>query len=46
MRGPDDLEVYERVEFAASLDDAVAARLYVLTHPDVDGSVLARRGRA
>jgi putative polyketide hydroxylase len=48
MQGPDDLDVYERLEFRASLDDAVAARrhaLYVLKHPDVDGSVLARRGR-
>jgi putative polyketide hydroxylase len=48
MQGPDDLAVYERVEFVASLDDAVGARrhaLYVLKHPDVDGSVLVRRGR-
>jgi len=48
MEGPDDLAVYERVEFVASLNDAVGARchaLYVLKHPDVDGSVLARRGR-
>jgi putative polyketide hydroxylase len=48
MEGPDDLEVYERVEFVASLDEAVAGRrhaLYVLKHPEVDGSVLARRGR-
>lgn len=48
MEGPDDLEVYERVEFLAALDDAVGDRrhaLYVLKHPDVDGAVLARRGR-
>lgn len=48
MEGPDDLAVYERVEFVAALDDAVGERrhaLYVLKHPDVDGAVLARRGR-
>jgi 2-polyprenyl-6-methoxyphenol hydroxylase-like FAD-dependent oxidoreductase len=48
MDGHDDLEVYERVEFTASLDAAVGARrhaLYVLEHPDVRGAVLARRGR-
>jgi putative polyketide hydroxylase len=48
MEGPDDLEVYERVEFVASLDGAVGGRrhaLNVLTHPEVDGSVLARCGR-
>ena len=48
MEGSDDLAVYERVEFLAALDDAVGERrhaLYVLKHPDVDGAVLARRGR-
>jgi 2-polyprenyl-6-methoxyphenol hydroxylase-like FAD-dependent oxidoreductase len=48
MEGPDDLGVYERIEFAADLDDTVGDRrhaLYVLKHPDVDGAVLARRGR-
>ena len=48
MEGPDDLEAYERVEFAASLDATVGERrhaLYVLKHPDVAGTVLARRGR-
>jgi putative polyketide hydroxylase len=48
MEGPDDLAVYERVEFLAALDHVVGDRrhaLYVLKHPDVDGSVLARRGR-
>jgi len=48
MEGPDDLAVYERVEFIANLDDAVGNRrhaLYVLKHPSVDGAVLARRGR-
>lgn len=48
MEGPDDLAVYERVEFLAALDEAVGERrhaLYVLKHPDVDGAVLARRGR-
>jgi putative polyketide hydroxylase len=44
MEGPDDLAVYERVEFSAHLDDAVGDRrhaLYVLEHPSVDGAVLA-----
>jgi 2-polyprenyl-6-methoxyphenol hydroxylase-like FAD-dependent oxidoreductase len=48
MEGPDELEVYERVEFLAALDEAVGDRrhaLYVLKHPAVDGAVLARRGR-
>jgi 2-polyprenyl-6-methoxyphenol hydroxylase-like FAD-dependent oxidoreductase len=48
MEGPDELEVYERIEFRAALDDAVGERrhaLYVLKHPAVDGAVLARRGR-
>ncbi|MBW3546523.1 MAG: FAD-dependent monooxygenase [Actinobacteria bacterium] len=48
MEGPDDLGLYERVEFLAALDAVVGKRrhaLYVLKHPDVDGSVLARRGR-
>ncbi|MFN2607501.1 MAG: FAD-dependent monooxygenase [Acidimicrobiales bacterium] len=48
MEGPDDLAVYERVEFLAALDQAVGDRrhaLYVLERPDVDGAVLARRGR-
>lgn len=48
MEGPDDLADYERVEFVAYLDEAVGDRrhaLYVLKHPDVDGAVLARRGR-
>lgn len=48
MEGPDDLADYERVEFVASLDAVVGARghaLYVLKHPEVDGAVLARRGR-
>ena len=48
MEGPDDLAIYERVEFRAALDDAVGNRrhaLYVLRHPAVDGAVLARRGR-
>jgi putative polyketide hydroxylase len=48
MDGPDELAVYERVEFRAALDRAVGARrhaLYVLKHPAVDGAVLARRGR-
>jgi 2-polyprenyl-6-methoxyphenol hydroxylase-like FAD-dependent oxidoreductase len=31
--GPDDLEVYERVEFMASLDDAVGARRHALYVP-------------
>jgi putative polyketide hydroxylase len=47
MEGPDDLAVYERVEFRAALDRAVGQRrhaLYVLKHPAVDGAVLARRG--
>ena len=47
MEGPEDLAVYERVEFIAELDDAVGDRrhaLYVLNHPMVDGAVLARRG--
>ncbi len=49
MEGPDDLAVYERVEFVADLDVAVGDRrhaLYVLKDPLVDGAVLARRGRA
>jgi 2-polyprenyl-6-methoxyphenol hydroxylase-like FAD-dependent oxidoreductase len=48
MEGSDDLGAYERIEFAASLDDTLGDRrhaLYVLKHPDVDGAVLARRGR-
>ena len=48
MEGPDELEIYERVEFIAALDEAVGDRrhaLYVLKHPAVDGAVLARRGR-
>ena len=48
MEGPDELAVYERVEFRAALDRAVGDRrhaLYVLKHPAVDGAVLARRGR-
>jgi len=48
MEGPDELAVYERVEFRAALDEAVGERrhaLYVLKHPAVDGAVLARRGR-
>jgi 2-polyprenyl-6-methoxyphenol hydroxylase-like FAD-dependent oxidoreductase len=48
MTGPDELACYERVEFVAALDDAVGDRrhaLYVLKHPDLDGAVLARRGR-
>jgi putative polyketide hydroxylase len=48
MEGPDDLAVYERVEFSAHLDEAVGDRrhaLYVLEHPSADGAVLARRGR-
>lgn len=48
MEGPDDVEAYDRVEFTASLDAAVGSRrhaLYVLKHPEVDGCVLARRGR-
>lgn len=48
MEGPDDLEAYERVEFLAALDAAVGDRrhaLYVLRHPEVEGAVLARRGR-
>ena len=48
MDGADDLADYERVEFVASLDEVVGARrhaLYVLKHPNVDGAVLARRGR-
>ena len=48
MEGPDDLAVFERVEFRAALDYAVGERrhaLYVLKHPAVDGAVLARRGR-
>ncbi|MGH9182414.1 MAG: FAD-dependent monooxygenase [Acidimicrobiales bacterium] len=48
MEGPDDLGAYERVEFLAALDEAVGDRrhaLYALKHPDVDGAVLARRGR-
>ena len=48
MEGSDDLGDCERVEFVASLDAVVGARahaLYVLKHPDVDGAVLARRGR-
>lgn len=48
MEGPDDLEAYERVEFAAPLDGTLADRrhaLYVVTHPDLAGSVLTRRGR-
>ena len=48
MEGPDELAVFERVEFTADLDDAVGDRrhaLYVLKHSLVDGAVLARRGR-
>jgi putative polyketide hydroxylase len=48
MEGPDELAVYERVEFRAALDRAVGERrhaLYVLKHPAVEGAVLARRGR-
>ena len=48
MEGPDELAVFERVEFTADLDDVVGDRrhaLYVLKHPLVDGAVLARRGR-
>lgn len=48
MDGPDELEVFERVEFHADLDAAVGERrhaLYVLQHEGVAGAVLARRGR-
>ncbi|MGH9136197.1 MAG: FAD-dependent monooxygenase [Acidimicrobiales bacterium] len=48
MEGPDELEIYERVEFLADLDAAIGDRrhaLYVLRHPEVEGAVLARRGR-
>jgi 2-polyprenyl-6-methoxyphenol hydroxylase-like FAD-dependent oxidoreductase len=48
MEGEDALADYERVEFRACLDDVLGGRahaLYVLKHPDVDGAVLARRGR-